>query len=148
MGKIVSRSPTTPLTQPDGGLISYGADLIDQYRRAAVHGLPAVAEVVPRSPIVGSFPNCCARAAGGHVAGPPSSGVEARRPAGLVGQRQCERAAKKAFWKTTQAMPLQSCQARSAAHSSFPPAAMVAGGRASGRNERRSDTRRRSELFI
>jgi hypothetical protein len=35
MGKIVSRSPTTPLTQPDGGLISYGADLIDQYRRAA-----------------------------------------------------------------------------------------------------------------
>jgi len=47
-------------------------------------------------------------------------------PAGLVGprqtfarQRQCERAARKAFWKTTQAMPLQSCQARSAAH--FPP---------------------------
>src|SRR5262245_41484074 len=67
-------------------------------------------------------------------------------------QRQCERAARKAFWKTTQAMPLQSCQARSAAHSSFPPAAMVAGGRASGRNDerpkRRSDTRRRSELFI
>src|SRR6516225_9285077 len=54
--------------------------------------------------------------------------------------------------KTTQAMPLQSCQARSAAHSSFPPAAMVAGGRASGRNDerpkRRNDTRRRSELFI
>ena len=49
-------------------------------------------------------------------------------PAGLVGPRQtfarqpqCERAARKAFWKTTQAMPLQSCQARSAAHSSFPP---------------------------
>ena len=41
--------------------------------KAAVHGPQAEAAAVPKNPIVGSFAGCCARAASGHVAAPPSA---------------------------------------------------------------------------
>src|SRR5262245_29976228 len=48
--------------------------------KAAVHGPQADAVVVPRNPMVGTFPACCARAASGHAAAaPPSSVMNARR---------------------------------------------------------------------
>ena len=48
--------------------------------KAAVHGPQAEAVVVPRNPMVGSFPACCARAASGHAAAaPPSSVMNSRR---------------------------------------------------------------------
>src|SRR5262249_51314224 len=35
--------------------------------------------VVPKNPMVGSFGGCCARAASGHAAAPPSSEMNVRR---------------------------------------------------------------------
>ena len=36
--------------------------------------------LVPKKPIVGSFPTCCARAASGHAVAPPTSLIKSRRP--------------------------------------------------------------------
>src|SRR6516164_2474855 len=48
--------------------------------KAATHWLQADGVVVPRNPIVGSFPACCARAATGHVAAaPPTRVMNSRR---------------------------------------------------------------------
>src|SRR5262249_49779518 len=47
-------------------------------KKAAVHGQKAEASA-PRKPIVGSFPACCAPAASGHAAAPPSSVMKSRR---------------------------------------------------------------------
>src|SRR5262249_52485540 len=46
--------------------------------KAAVHGLQAVMST-PKNPIVGSFPDCCARALSGHVAALPRSVMNSRR---------------------------------------------------------------------
>jgi hypothetical protein len=48
--------------------------------KVLVHGAQAAAVVVPRNPIVGSLPGCCARATSGHAAtAPPSSDMNSRR---------------------------------------------------------------------
>src|SRR5262249_32693052 len=46
---------------------------------AAVQVLQADCEVVPKKPIIGNFRDCCARAASGHAAEPPSSVMKSRR---------------------------------------------------------------------
>ena len=53
--------------------------------KAATHWLQAEGVVVPRNPIVGSFPGCCARAASGHDAAAPLTMVmNSRRLMGLT----------------------------------------------------------------
>ena len=47
--------------------------------KAATHSLPPESVVWPRNPMVGGFPACCARAASGHAAAPPSSAMNSRR---------------------------------------------------------------------
>src|SRR5262249_55030481 len=47
--------------------------------KAATHWLQAEGVVVPRNPMVGSFPACCARATSGHAAAPPRSEMNSRR---------------------------------------------------------------------
>src|SRR5262245_26809798 len=48
--------------------------------KAAIHGLMVEGSVVPRKPIVGSFPGCCALAATGQTAAaPPTSVMNSRR---------------------------------------------------------------------
>jgi hypothetical protein len=46
---------------------------------AAVQWLCAAAVPEPSSPMVGTFPVCCARAAAGHTAAPPSNVMNSRR---------------------------------------------------------------------
>ena len=46
--------------------------------RAVFEG-EAEAVVAPKKPMVGTFPACCARAASGHAAAPPSSVMTSRR---------------------------------------------------------------------
>jgi hypothetical protein len=49
--------------------------------RQATHWLQAEGVVVPRNPMVGSFPGCCACAANGQAAAaPPISAMNSRRP--------------------------------------------------------------------
>jgi hypothetical protein len=49
-------------------------------KKAAIHGCQA-AETVPKTPIIGSTPVCCARVASGHAAAaPPSEAKNFRRP--------------------------------------------------------------------
>src|SRR5262249_22670912 len=47
--------------------------------KAATHWLQAEGVVVPKNPMVGSFPACCAPAPSGHAAAPPSSVMNSRR---------------------------------------------------------------------
>ena len=47
--------------------------------KAAIHGLQAEGVLAPRNPMVGSLLGCCARAASGHAAAPPSSVMNSRR---------------------------------------------------------------------
>jgi hypothetical protein len=47
--------------------------------KAAAHWPWIVGMVEPRNPMVGNFPACCARAASGHAAAPPSSVMNSRR---------------------------------------------------------------------
>jgi hypothetical protein len=47
--------------------------------RQATHWLQAEGVVVPRNPMVGSFPGCCARAPSGQTAAPSSSVMKSRR---------------------------------------------------------------------
>src|SRR5262249_8793768 len=46
----------------------------------ATIGLCPAGVLAPRKPMVGSFPGCCARAASGHAAAPPSAASNCRRP--------------------------------------------------------------------
>jgi hypothetical protein len=79
IGKVLTASLRPAILDRDGAILD-PAELAQPLRKAAVHGLQVAAEVLPRNPIVGSFPSCCARAASGHAAAaPPSSVMKPRR---------------------------------------------------------------------
>jgi hypothetical protein len=46
---------------------------------AAARSLSAKGVLSPKNPTIGRFPGCCARAASGHAAAPPSSVMNSRR---------------------------------------------------------------------
>ena len=55
--------------------------------KAAVHWLQFEGVLAPRNPMVSSLPGCCARAASGHAAAPPTRVMKSRR---LIGRSQVQ----------------------------------------------------------